>query len=83
VSSLLIADSHVSCTLDEGKYYLFDSRQKITQSAFFIDLKEDDLFCHERYNDFNCLLGFGNGKIKHIDMRQPKKMSVQRGWNHN
>lgn len=76
-SALLLCylwDGYVSCTLDEGKYYLFDQRTKITQSTFYMDLKKSDLFCHERFNDFQVLLGFGDGKFKHIDMRQPKKV---------
>lgn len=66
----------MSCCLDEGKFYMFDTRDRITQAAFFLNVKKDDLFTHERYNDFNVMLGFGDGTIKHIDMRQANKVSV-------
>lgn len=72
----LYSDTHVSCTLDDGKYYLFDVRQPASSPAISVDLQQEDLFCHERYNDLNVLLGFGNGQFKHLDMRQPQAMSV-------
>lgn len=65
-----VVGSYVGCTLDEGKYYQFDVRQKITDAAFFLDLRKDDLFCHERFDDFNLLLGFGDGEFCHVDMRK-------------
>lgn len=64
--------TYISCCLDEGKFFMFDTRQPINQSAFFSDLRKEDLFTHERYNDYNLLLGFGDGQFKHVDMRQPK-----------
>jgi len=66
----------VSCGLDDGKFYLFDARDKITSTAFYIDTRTEDLFTHERYNDFMVLLGYGSGEIKHIDMRQARTVSV-------
>jgi hypothetical protein len=66
----------VSCGLDDGKFYLFDARDKITSAAFYIDTRTEDLFTHERYNDFMVLLGYGDGEIKHIDMRQARTVSV-------
>lgn len=72
----------MSCTLDEGRYYMFDSRTKITEAAFYIDARQDDLFCHERYNDFNVLLGFGDGLFKHIDMRKASHVSVNNKHRH-
>lgn len=62
-------DSCVSCCLDEGKFYLFDTRTSARESAYFLDLQKQDLFTHERYNDTCVLLGFGDGHFKHIDMR--------------
>jgi hypothetical protein len=46
--------------LDEGKFFLFDARTAITESVFYMDQRKEDLFTHERYNDFNVLLGFGD-----------------------
>lgn len=40
------------------------------------DVQHRDLFCHERYDDFNVLLGFGDGQIKQLDVRQPQSVSV-------
>ena len=68
--------AYVSTGLDEGKFYLFDTRTKITEAAFYIDTRKEDLFTHERYADFHVLLGYGDGEIKHIDMRIPNKVSV-------
>ena len=65
--------AYVSCTLDEGRYYMFDTRTRITDAAYTFDARLDDLFTHERYNDYNVLLGFGNGTMKHIDMRMNQK----------
>jgi len=73
---VLYSDTLVSCTLDDGKYYIFDVRQPASLPALSVDLQQEDLFCHERYNDLNVLLGFGNGQFKHLDMRQPQAMSV-------
>lgn len=64
----------MGCGLDEGKFYLFDARQRIREAAFYIDTKKEDMFTHERYNDFNLLVGYGDGEFKHIDIRQANKM---------
>jgi len=67
-------NAYVSCGLDEGKFYLFDARQRISAAAFYMDSKKEDMFTHERYNDFNLLLGYGDGEFKHVDMRQANKV---------
>ena len=71
-----MSDAYVSCTVDEGKFFLYDQRTQIRKASFSIDLQHQDLYTHERYNDFNVLLGFGDGSFKHIDMRQSNKMSA-------
>jgi len=49
---------------------MFDVRLSLTQKPpFMLDTKTEELFTHERYADFNMMLGFGDGDIKHIDMR--------------
>jgi len=73
---LICSASYASCGLDEGKFYLFDTRSKITEAAFYIDTRKEDLFTHERYSDFGVLLGYGDGEMKHLDMRQPNKVSA-------
>jgi hypothetical protein len=67
-------DVYVSACMDEGKYYLFDARTKITEAVYYMDCKKEDLYTHERYNDFNVLLGFGDGEVRHIDMRSTKEV---------
>lgn len=74
--SWLFSDACVSCCLDEGKFYMFDARTSVRESAYFLDLKKEDLFTHERYSDAHLLLGFGDGHFKHIDMRAKDPMSA-------
>ncbi len=57
--------------------YLFDARTNMTESAFFQDTRKEDLYTHERYNEYGVLLGFGDGEIRHIDMRNPDQTSVR------
>jgi WD40 repeat protein len=60
----------VSCTTDNGVVRMFDVRMSLAQKPpFMLDTKKEELFAHERYADFNMLLGFGNGDIMHVDMR--------------
>lgn len=63
-------------THDEGKFFLFDVRTAIKKAAYYQHTRTLDLFCHERYNEYNVLFGYGDGSIKHIDMRKPDQMSV-------
>lgn len=70
-----LSGTHLSCTLDDGKFYLFDARQPSAEApAVIADVQHRDLFCHERYDDFNVLLGFGDGQIKQLDVRQPQSV---------
>jgi len=66
--------SYVSCALDDGKFYLFDARVKIKEASFFFDSRKEDMYTHERYNEFGVLLGYGDGEMKHIDMRKANKV---------
>lgn len=66
--------AYVSTGLDEGQFYLFDSRTKITEAAFYMDTRKVDLFTHDRYNDVHVMLGYGDGEIKHVDMRIPDRV---------
>lgn len=67
----------MSCTLDDGQMYLFDVRQPGSGApAVATDVHHRDLFCHEFYDDVNVLLGFGDGLIKHIDIRQSQSVCV-------
>lgn len=68
--------SYTSCGLDDGKFFIFDTRSKIKDAAFFVDTRKEDLYTHERYNEFGVLLGYGDGEFKHIDMRIANKVSV-------
>jgi hypothetical protein len=74
---LFSSGQFVSFTNDEGKFFMFDTRTAIKDAAFYQHTKEVDLFCHERYSDFGVLLGYGDGTIKHIDMRVKDKMQVK------
>lgn len=38
-------------------------------------LHVQELYTHERYSDYHLLLGFGDGEIKHLDMRSAQNMS--------
>ena len=75
---LLSLGSQLSCGLDEGKVYVFDARVQMTRPAVFIETRKEDLFTHQRYNEFMFLLGYGDGELRHIDLRQPKSVSVRR-----
>jgi hypothetical protein len=68
--------AYVSAALDDGKFYLFDARVRIKEAAFFFDSRKEDMYTHERYNEFGVLLGYGDGELKHIDMRMANKVSV-------
>jgi hypothetical protein len=68
----------ISCCLDEGKFYLFDPRTKITEASFYMNVKKEDLFTHEPINEFQLLLGFGDGMIKHIDLRTARVLHTKR-----
>ena len=77
IGSVKWSDNHngnlVSCTLDEGKIFLFDVRSTIKEPAYYHDAKKDDLYTHECYNDYQILLGFGDGKIHQVDSRYGKQ----------
>jgi hypothetical protein len=70
--------AYVSTALDDGKFYLFDARVKIKEASFFFDSRKEDMYTHERYNEFGVLLGYGDGEFKHIDMRNASKVSVHK-----
>lgn len=72
--------SFASCGLDDGKFYMFDTRSNITEAAFFINTRKVDLFTHERYSEFGVVLGYGDGEMKHLDMRQMNKVSVTHAY---
>lgn len=73
--------AYASTALDDGKFYLFDARLKIKEASFFFDSRKEDMYTHERYNEFGVLLGYGDGEFKHIDMRKANKVSVaQTRW---
>ena len=59
-----------SVTLDSGSYIMYDVRQSPGTAAFRFDSHIPDLYTHERYTDYNVLLGYQGGCIKHIDMRR-------------
>ena len=69
--------AYVSCTLDEGKFYIFDKRTNIADSSFYFDAKKEDLFCHEYINDTSLLLGYGDGVIQHLDLRGGREVLKQ------
>jgi len=62
----------VSVTLDSGHYMLFDLRTRIGKPTYQANFGKKELYTHERYSDFHVLVGFGDGEIKHIDMRSAK-----------
>jgi len=41
---------------------------------FVLPLVSQHLYTHERFTDYNVLLGFGDGEVQHIDMRVQHKM---------
>jgi hypothetical protein len=61
----------VSCTQDDGKMMLFDIREHKAKHAIIVNTSKADLYAHEHYMDFNMLLGFADGELRHIDLRKP------------
>ncbi len=73
---MLSSGNYLTTSSDDGKFYMFDTRQKITESAFHTDTRKEDLYTHERYNSFGVMLGYGDGEIRHVDIRNPMQTSV-------
>jgi len=63
--------SHVSLTSDAGRYSLFDVRARMTAPAQSIDTRKVDLFTHEYIGEHTLVLGFGDGELRHLDLRRP------------
>ena len=64
----------ISCGLDEGTLLLFDVRQRSQIPCVVFATGKADLFAHEQYDSCHFLLGYGDGCLKHIDLRQPSKI---------
>jgi len=61
--------SVISVTADNGKLYMFDTRESLKSAFHSVKFQKQDLFTHEWIND-NCLLaGYGDGEIRTLDLR--------------
>jgi WD40 repeat protein len=64
----------VSSTTDSGIYSLYDSRvMDNVQAAWRYNPSKAGLLAHERYSDHCALLGYEDGTLVHIDMRNSTK----------
>lgn len=70
-------DVCVSCTTDNGTMRMYEMSMQLTHKRrMYVHTTRllnvclpQELFTHERYADYHVLLGYGDGDIKHIDMR--------------
>jgi len=65
----------VAATTDTGKYYLFDIRTSWAKPALSINTNHPDLYTSERFSTYDVLLGYGSGRITHVDLRARKELS--------
>jgi len=63
--------SDLGVTLDSGKLLLFDQRRGLQSPSlsFDLELKHKRLYTHTRYGEFGYFLGFCNGDVGHIEVR--------------
>jgi len=65
----------VAATVDTGRFYLFDARTSWAKPTVSINTGIADLYTSERFSSHDVLLGFGNGRIGHYDLRSKTSLS--------
>jgi len=64
----------VNATVDQGKFYIFDTRSSWAKPSVAIKTGIPELYTNERFSVHDLLLGFGSGRIAHYDLRTTKEM---------
>jgi len=64
----------ITATLDIGRFVLYDSRMSFSKPQDSVDLAHLDLFSHEMFSPHKVLLGYGDGELVQIDLRNSSKI---------